>query len=190
MNSAIAQETESSHVCPYQFAFMLDNWLRKLIQKPGKMLGDYIKKGDTVIDVGCGPGFFTIDIAKMVGENGKVVAVDLQPQMLEKVKKKAVKHGVANRIDAHQSQSGAIGLDCKADFILGYYMIHETGNPRAFLAEMCQMLKPDGRLLIVEPKMHVNRQLFETMIEEAQSVGLTVADFPKGKGGRSVLFKI
>jgi len=190
MQTEAMNQTQNEHVCPYQMAFILDNWFRKLIQKPGKIVGNYINEGDTVIDVGCGPGFFSIDMARMVGKTGKVIAADLQPQMLEKVKKKALKHGVSERMEFHQCQSVSIGLDCKADFILGYYMIHETGNPRSFLAEMSQALKTGGKLLIVEPRMHVNQRLFETMIAEARDVGLKVVDYPKGKGGRSVLFTI
>ena len=114
----------NSHVCPHQFAFMLDNWVRKLFQNPSKILRDHVNPGDTAVDIGCGPGFFTIDLAKLVGESGQVIAVDLQEKMLARVSKKAARRGVAGRIGCHRCEADRIGLDQKADFILG--LLHGT----------------------------------------------------------------
>jgi len=49
---------KEKHVCPVESAKGLDNFFRKLVQNPKKILKDYVKKGMTVLDVGCGPGFF------------------------------------------------------------------------------------------------------------------------------------
>jgi len=65
-------------VCSHTHSFFLDNFLRRLIQNPKKIVGEYIKKGDTIIDLGCGPGYFSIAMAKMVGDTGRVYSVDLQ----------------------------------------------------------------------------------------------------------------
>ena len=72
-----------NHICPHKFSFMLDNIFRRRLQHPRKIVGEYLRPGDTVIDLGCGPGFFTIDMAKVVGPTGKVIAVDLQRSMLD-----------------------------------------------------------------------------------------------------------
>lgn len=185
------QQTEtqniSPHVCPHTISFFLDNWFRKLIQNPKKIMGPYIKKGDTVIDIGCGPGFFSIEMAKLVGKNGKVIAVDLQEKMIAHVKKKAAKHDMQNRMEFHQCDANAIGLNRKADFILAYYMIHETPSPLHFLEEARGMLKDGGKMLVVEPKMHVSKSIFAQMLQEAEQAGLKAMDFPPKKGGRSVL---
>lgn len=188
MADAITIQKENGLVCPYQFSFILDNIFRRLIQNPRKIVGEYIHQGNTIIDMGCGPGFFSIDMAKMVGENGKVIAVDLQEHMLLKVKRKAMKHGVMERMEFHRCESKFIGLIRKADFILAYYMIHETPDPLGFLIEMKGMLKSSGSLLVVEPKMHVSQRMFEDMLKGAEEAGLKAMDFPEGKGGRSVLF--
>jgi ubiquinone/menaquinone biosynthesis C-methylase UbiE len=188
MTDIIMMKADRGYVCPHQIGFILDNPFRRLIQNPKKIIGEYIREGNTVIDMGCGPGYFTIDMAKMVGKNGSVVAVDLQEHMLLKVIRKAAKHGVSDRMEFHQCESNKIGLNRKADFILAFYMIHETPNPKMILAELKDMLKNNGKLLIVEPKMHVSKNLFDKMLSEAQDVGLRVLDLPKGKGGRSVLF--
>jgi ubiquinone/menaquinone biosynthesis C-methylase UbiE len=179
------------HVCPHSMAFMLDNWLRKLLQNPSKILDGYIKEGDTAIDLGCGPGFFSIPMAKMTGPNGKVIAADLQDKMLTHVKRKASRKKVTDRMTFHQCKSNKVGLDSKeiADFVLAFYMIHETGNPGMFLGEVYDLLKKGGTFLVVEPKMHVPQEKYEELIAMAKDIGFTVADYPKKKGGRSVLFK-
>ena len=190
MSETIAMEEEQARVCPHKFAFMLDNRIRRWIQNPKRIVGDYIKRGDTVIDMGCGPGFFAIDMAKMVGEEGRVIAVDLQENMLDHVKKKAAKHGVLERMDFHQCEANTIGMQRKVDFILAFYMIHETPDPYGCLCEMKDMLNKNGRLMIVEPTMHVSQELFHTMCKEAEEAGLKIIGFPKRKGGRSVLFGV
>jgi ubiquinone/menaquinone biosynthesis C-methylase UbiE len=190
MSDTLTMEKTKGHVCPHQISFMLDNWFRRLIQHPKKIAWEYIKNGDTVFDMGCGPGYFSIDLAKMVGETGKVFAVDLQESMLIRVKKKALRHGVSQRMVFHQCHASRIGLNQKADFILAYYMIHETPDPKAFFTEIRSMLTTNGKLLVVEPRMHVSQEMFESMVENAESAGLKAIDFPKGKGGRSVLLGI
>ena len=188
MPDTMMMNNTKGHVCPHQAGFMLDNPLRRLIQNPKKVVGEYIRPGDTVIDVGCGPGYFTIDMAKMVGDTGRVIAVDLQEPMLLKVKKKAARHGVADRIQYHRCEADKIGLEAAADFILAYYMIHETPDPERFLAELNGLLKAGGKLLAVEPKMHVSKKSFEKMLAQAERAGLKALGTPKRKGGRSVLF--
>lgn len=171
---------------------MLDNVFRKIVQSPRKIVGEYINEGDTVVDLGCGPGFFSVEMAKMAGKNGQVIAVDLQPEMLEKVRRKAGKKNVPERIRLHQTPGDKIGLELKqkADFILAFYMIHETPNPAAFLEEAKSLLKKDGKFLVVEPKMHVDQTKYEEMIQVAKNAGFRVLGFPKKKGGRSVLLSI
>ena len=176
------------HVCPHQIAFFLDNWIRRLIQPPVKIVGPYIQEGNTVIDMGCGPGYFTIDMAKMVGSKGRVIAVDIQSKMLERVRKKAKKHGVANRIGFHTAGIDHIGLNQEADFILAFYMIHEVPDMKHTLGELKNLLKDGGKILTVEPKMHVSQTAFEKMIQIAESLGLKAVEFPKRSGGRSVVW--
>ena len=175
-------------VCPYQAAFLLDNWFRRLVQNPRKLLQGYIRAGDTVVDMGCGPGFFTIEMARMVGPAGRVIAVDLQARMLDRVEKKAVRFRLDDRITTHQSRPDCIGLSCRADFILAVYMVHETPDSRQFFSEAKSMLRSSGTMMVVEPKMHVSKTAFDAMVAMATEMGLRVMDTPKGKGGRAVTF--
>jgi ubiquinone/menaquinone biosynthesis C-methylase UbiE len=109
--------------------------------------------------------------------------------MLAKVKRKAQRYGLLERMDFHLCQAHAIGLDRKVDFILAYYMVHETPDPGKFFCEMKDLLTQGGGLLVVEPRMHVSQKAFDIMVEDAEKSGLKSVDFPKGKGGRSVFFR-
>ncbi len=179
-------------VCSHSHAFALDNFIRRFFQNPRKIVGEYINRGDVVIDLGCGPGFFSIDMAKMVGSNGEVISVDLQKEMLEDVKNKAIKQNLINQITLHQCGQDCIGLDesVKADFMLAFYMVHETPDPIAFLKEIKAHLKKDGHFLIVEPLFHVSKMKFVTISNHAESLGFKVLGNPKKKGGRSLLLSI
>ena len=128
-------------------------------------------------------------MAKMVGLQGKVIAVDLQEKMLGHVKRKAAKNGMTGRMEFHQCEGHRIGLNIKADFILAYYMVHETPSIANFFKEIATMLKKGGQVLVVEPRFHVNKAMFTETLEEGEKAGLTAVDLPKGKGGRSVLFR-
>ena len=82
-----------SRICPWWLAPALDNPIRMLIHNSEKILGGHIESGQTVLDLGCGSGTFTIAMAKMVGELGKVIAVDVQDEMLQIVRRRRPKRG-------------------------------------------------------------------------------------------------
>ena len=101
MPSQTKPSHENHHVCPCWLAYTFDNPIRGFFHQPQTMLAPYIAEGMTVMDVGCGMGFFSIGMAKMVGDKGKVLSVDIQPKMLEITIKRAKRAGVDNRIYPH-----------------------------------------------------------------------------------------
>jgi ubiquinone/menaquinone biosynthesis C-methylase UbiE len=167
------------HVCPVEKAGRLDNRIRRWFQHPQKILGPYIAEGMTVLDLGCGSGFFTIDMARMVGESGRVIASDLQQGMLQKLGEKIQGTGFEDRITLHKCEETRIGVSEDVDFVLAFYMLHEVGNQKACLMEIGSILKPNGRLLIVEPPLHVSTAAFTETIRTAQGVGLRLVDGPR-----------
>ena len=175
-------------VCPWWIGWILDNPIRRLIHNPEEILGGYIERGQTVLDIGCGSGTFTLALAKMVGEKGKVIAVDAQEEMLQMVRKKAAKEGLQSRIITHKSGQNSIGISDKVDFALAFYMVHEVPDVKAFLKEIARLLKPNGKLLIVEPKIHVSASSFKNTLEAAKLAGLKPISEPKIRLSRSMLF--
>jgi ubiquinone/menaquinone biosynthesis C-methylase UbiE len=166
-------------VCPVEHAKNLDNVLRKLVQNPKKIFGKYIKEGMVVLDVGCGPGFFSIEIAKMVGESGRVIAADLQEGMLEKVKNKVRGKDIEERIELHKCEEDTIGISTKLDFVLAFYVVHEVVDQEKFLEEIGALLKPNGMFFIVEPIFHVSKQAFEETIYKANVLGFKPIEKPR-----------
>ncbi len=181
-----------NQVCSHRHSFALDNLFRRLIQSPRKIIGPYLRKGDTVIDLGCGPGYFTLTMAELVGSSGRVIAVDLQEEMLAKVRSKLMnqqRQSMMASITLHQCSEHEIGLDesSKADFILACYVVHETPDHYLFFQQVRRLLKSTSTFLVIEPPFHVSNKDFAKMLSRAEQAGLTVIDRPKGKGGRSAL---
>ena len=83
----------AGHVCPWWGGYFIDNRLRRLFHDPDTILRPYVHSGMTVMDVGCGMGLFAIAMAQLVGPAGKVIAVDLQPEMLDVSGKRAAEGG-------------------------------------------------------------------------------------------------
>jgi ubiquinone/menaquinone biosynthesis C-methylase UbiE len=144
-----------------------------------KILGSYVQEGITVMDLGCGPGFFSIDMAQLVGESGRVVASDLQEGMLQKLEDKIRGTELEERITLHKCEENRIGLSENVDFILAFYVAHEICNQHEFFNEVESLLKPSGQIFIVEPPFHVSKSAFEETIRNAQNAGFTLVERPK-----------
>ena len=179
-----------SRICPWWLARALDNPIRRLIHNPEKILSRYIERGQTVLDIGCGSGTFTIALARLVGETGKVIAVDVQNEMLQMVRKKAAKEGMKSNIITYKSDPRRIGIEEKVDFALAFYMVHEVPDAEAFIKEIAAILKPNGKLLIVEPMLHVSASSFKKTLDAARLAGLKPISEPKIRLSRSVLLQL
>jgi ubiquinone/menaquinone biosynthesis C-methylase UbiE len=160
--------------CPVWFASILDSPLRKALHKPEKVLAGLVQPGMTALDIGCGPGYFSLGMARLVGPQGRVIAADLQPAMLARVRTHAEKEGLLERITLHQTEPTRIGWTEPVDFALAFWMVHEVPDRQALLSEVYGLLKPGGRLFIVEPKLHVIKGSFEETIKIAASTGFTL----------------
>ena len=180
-------EEKKHRVCPVEKAGILDSGLRRLIQNPEKILRPYIKEGMKVLDLGCGPGFFTIPMARLVGKSGMVVAADLQQGMFDILKKKLADTGLAGRVKFNLTRREGTGLAERFDFILVFYMLHEVPDQARFLAEILSLLKPGGKALLVEPRWHVTQEEFLAAIAVMERVGFAVLERPKIRFSRVVL---
>jgi ubiquinone/menaquinone biosynthesis C-methylase UbiE len=174
--------------CPRWLCFTFDNVLRRLIQNPERIAGRYIKEGDVVLDVGPGIGFFTIPMAGMVGDRGRVIAADIQESMLKGIKKRAVRAGIAERIVLHLASQDSLGVTTAADFILAFWMAHEVPDQQRFYQQLNVVLKDSGRFLLVEPKIHVSGKQFKAEIAAAGAAGFKLVETPTVSLSHAALF--
>ena len=178
-----------NRVCPVERAGSLDNRVRGWLQNPQKILGPFIEEGMTVLDIGCGPGFFSIEMAKMAGETGQVIASDLQEGMLQKLRDKIQGTELQDRITLHKNQQEEIGISQNVDFVLAFYMVHEVPEKGQFFRELWSILRPGGQVLIVEPPFHVSKTDLDKTVQIAREAGFTDAEGPKMLFSKTVILK-
>jgi ubiquinone/menaquinone biosynthesis C-methylase UbiE len=177
-----------AYVCPWWSTwFTIDSPGRRWLHDPEKIVGPYVRPGMTVLDVGCGVGWFSIPMARMVGDAGKVIAVDLQPQMLDKLRRRAQKAAVAARIETHPCQQDRLGVAAQVDFALCFAMLHEVPDQSRLLTEILHCLTPDGKLLLAEPPLHVSARQFANEVAVAESAGFQILDRLHVRWARAVL---
>ena len=180
----------AGRVCPPWIGYFLLNPLRKLVENPDKMLGQFVRDGMVVLEPGCGMGYFTLPLARMVGPEGRVVAVELQGKMLSVLGRRASKAGLSDRIELRQTGAEGLGvedLSGEVDFAAAIHLVHEIPDQDAFFAQIWKALKPEGKLLVVEPKGHVSLDQFEQTVATAKQTGFERETLPGKTGDRKAL---
>jgi ubiquinone/menaquinone biosynthesis C-methylase UbiE len=165
---------EKHVICPSWLSFGLVNRIRCIFHNPLEMFRDYIGPGSVAADIGCGPGYFSIPMAYMVGPKGKVISVDIQSKMIEKVRKRIERLHLEERFSTIVCQSDDIGIKEKVDFVLTFWMVHEVKYKSLFFRQIRDILKDDGNYLLVEPKIHVSGKEYSETIKLAEQSGLKV----------------
>ena len=182
----------AERVCPWWIGYLLASPIRRLFQDPAKVLAPYVREGMTVLEVGPGMGFFTIELARKVGDSGRVVVVDIQPKMLEGLKRRVAKAGLLERVQVRLAQPDSMGLtdlSGAVDLVVAIAVVHEMPSSSAFFTESFQALKPGGGLLLSEPSVHVNSQNFDSELAVAAEAGLTMLERPSIRHSHSALLK-
>ena len=176
------------HVCPWRMAYLFDNPVRRMFHNPGKILGKYIKKNSVNVDVGCGMGYFSIGMAKLADSQSKIYSIDLQNEMLDVLQKRAKKAGVISKITPVKAESVSFRIPEKADFVLLFWVLHETADIKNSLKEIHDNLKSGGKLLIVEPGMHVSDEMIVEERTIAEDIGFRLVETPDIKLSKALVF--
>ncbi|HUU01394.1 MAG TPA: class I SAM-dependent methyltransferase [Myxococcota bacterium] len=180
----------AEHVCPPIIGYLLLSPFRKLFENPKKLFSPFVREGMTVLEPGPAMGFFTLPLARMVGPRGRVVALEVQQKMLDKLMKRARRAGLQDRIDPRLVVGTDLGISDlvgQVDFAAALYVVHEVPDTAAFFRELLAALKPGGKLLVVEPKGHVSAQEFEKTLETAKNSGFASEAPPGCMQSRSAL---
>ncbi len=179
-------------VCPWWLGYFLVNPLRKLYQSPEKILSPYLKPGMTVLDIGCGMGFFSIPMARMVGKTGKVFCVDVQEKMLRSLQRRSRRAGVEIIIQPRLCSTTTLELsdvENSIDFVLAFAVLHEVPDMLKTMEQVQKVLKEDGRLLLAEPKIHVSGSDFKKTIKSLEQQNFQTEKTPIIAGCHAILFK-
>jgi SAM-dependent methyltransferase len=182
----------AQRVCPWWLGYLLASPIRRWFDDPAKLLAPYVREGMTVLEPGPGMGFFTLDLARLVGPSGRVVAVELQPRMIASLKRRAARAGLAGRIDVRQASPVSLGVADLAgvvDFSLVFAVVHELPAVETFFAELGQASKPGATVLLAEPTGHVNAVQFEAELQAAAKAGLVAVDRPRVRRSLAALLK-
>ena len=177
-------------VCPPWLGYFLASPLRKLWQDPHVILAPYVTAGMTVLEPGPAMGFFTLELARLVGPAGRIVAVDLQEPMLAALRRRAARRGLQDRIETRRATAEGMeiaDLAGRVDFALLFAMVHEVKDRGRFFADVATALKPGGRALLAEPRGHVSDDLFADLERLAAASGLRVDGRPAVPSSRTAV---
>ena len=172
----------SQGVCPWWVGYLLASPIRNVIQNAEDILMPYIRNGNWVLDVGSAMGFFSLPMARMVGDSGHVVCVDLQERMIRTLRKRAARRGLIERMELRVCTPASLNIQDlaeKFDFAMAFAVVHEVPDAKHLLSEVHLSLKKGGRLLLSEPSGHVSREAFDGTLSTANALGFRIADSPK-----------
>lgn len=169
---------EIAHVMGHPAADWLERPEREVEERPGLVMDAIkLKPGDAAADIGAGTGYFSWRMAKNVGKQGKVYAVDIQQEMLDLLVKKMTDRGVTNVVPVLGTIEDA-SLPAKAvDLAIMVDVYHEFSHPFEMMQSICSALKPGGRVVFVEyraedPEVPIKRvhKMSEVQVRKEMSV--------------------
>jgi ubiquinone/menaquinone biosynthesis C-methylase UbiE len=180
---------EKSRICPWWMGYMLLIPFRKFSHNPNKMLGPFLKQGMNVLDYGCAMGYFSLPMAKMTGDDGKVYCVDIQEKMLAKLQQRSRKARLDHIINPLLAGStfDPVTLTGQIDFTLLFYVVHEIPDKEKLFNDVFSMTKRGGKVLFAEPSGHVSAKDFKRSVHMAISAGFAVSDEKLNSSGLSVV---
>ena len=180
--------SEKRMVCPMRVAGLLDSKFRKLFHNPNSILKPFIKKNMTVLDIGCGPGVFSIEIAKLLDGTGKVISVDMQEGMLEIIRKKIRGTAYEKSVVLHKCTQDSLNLKEKIDFVLLFYVVHEVPDKERLFGEILPQINKNGLIMIVEPGL-IFKNEFNRIIDHIKEKGFEEHEKPKIKLSKGIVLR-
>ena len=184
-------QNKKHHVCPVWIGYLLASPLRRLFENPYSILSPFVKRGDTILELGPAMGFFTIPLSRLVGKDGLVLAVDVQKKMLQKLEKKLSKDFLDSRVRTILCNEKNLKIDeysGRVNLAVLFYVVHEVKDKTKLFYQVYNALKPGSKVLILEPKKHVSIAEFTSFCQTAKECGFvkTNKKLPSKRGWSAV----
>lgn len=170
-----------AHRCPAWAAPFMSSPLRRLFENPERVLEPWVEPGMTVLDVGCATGYFSLPLARMIGEEGRVLCVDVEPRMVKSLVRRATRAGLIDRIEpivCGEADLGLSGREGTVDLAVAIHSLHELPDIEHGLRQIMAALKRGGRLLMIEPRGHVSPATWDYELGVAGRLGFSVRQRP------------
>lgn len=171
----LAARLGHSSPCPSALAAVVDNPIRRQYMRPvPDRIG--VQEGERVLELGPGPGFFTIEAARRAGPDGSLVAVDIQPKMIALLEQRLRQAGVTN-VETHVASAYTLpAADGSLDRAFLVTVLPEIPDQRRALAELHRVLKPGGVLSITEEFLDPDYPFAAETIQRVEAAGFHLAE--------------
>jgi thioredoxin reductase/SAM-dependent methyltransferase len=146
----ITEGHRTHHFDPARVDRLLNEDRQRMLPAESMLRAAGVAAGQIVVDLGAGPGFFTLPAARLVGAGGHVYAVDVEPQMLDLCRRRAEEAGLTGIETVHSAESRIPLPDATADRVLIAFVLHEADDVAALLREAARLLRPDGEIAVAE----------------------------------------
>ena len=169
-------------VCPWWMGYFLACPLRRFLQDPPKLIRPFVEPGMRVLEIGPGMGFFTLPLARAVGPAGKVFAVDVQKRMLDRLAGRALRAGLADRIECRLCPADSLAIDDlkgSLDFAFAMAVMHELPDRGCALREIHAALRAGAVFLIADPVSRFTQRELEETIRTAEAMGFVAENLPR-----------
>jgi ubiquinone/menaquinone biosynthesis C-methylase UbiE len=177
----VKETNMSGHKFDARYRDLLLTEERHELLRPAELLRSLgLKRGDTFADIGCGPGFFTVPGAEIVGDEGRVLAADIQGEMLSAVKSRVAERGFTNVRILKTSDVEVPLPPHSVDLALLAFTLDEIDQRARFLHRVGRTLRPDGKLVVIEWEKReeemgppiTQRISSEELVKDAEAAGL------------------
>ncbi len=153
-----------------------DRTLRPLLYDPERIVRPFVAAGDRVADIGCGAGYFSPTLSRLAGPSGELVLVDAQEEMLQHAVEQVRRDPLARaQLTPILSADGEPSLPVELDFVLMSWMLHEVEEPEGLWRVLRRSMRPGGKVLVIEPRMHVRAARWEEELAPAERMGFARA---------------
>lgn len=155
-----------------------DRTIRGLFWDAEATVAPYVASGDRVADIGCGVGFHSIALSRLVGPRGEVLLADVQREVLRRAVDRCRRDPLARAplTPVLTDVGGDLPINGELDFALVFWALHEVREPQRFWRQLVPHLRAGAKVLVAEPILHVRRQRYQDELRPAEELGLARAE--------------